>query len=271
MVLCNEEIGDAGVERAVPARFWQRERAGDSAIHLFPGRGAELLEQRAEVRVLFEDGSLHDLLHGFASFPALLGGVGGFHFFASGNNFGIILGFLPRGFQLLALLGGERFEPIAHAFGAVAGLLHFFQNRREAGICGEEGGIHRLLELLVERIAGLFERADGRIFLRFFAGGTETTGFLRWQATGGAIRTAMLTVLFPIRFAGWLGSVRLVGLSLRAGSVTDNECGAEGAEKHFRIHNNGFNPGRPRRLRFFSRPTTEEERPVRVVAQAGQR
>ena len=123
----------------------------------------------------------------------------------------------------------------------------------------------------VERIAGLFERADGRIFLRFFAGGTESTGFLRGQATHGAVRTAMLTVLFPIRFAGWLGSVRLVGLSLRAGSVTDNECGAEGAEKHFRIHDNGFNPGHPRRLRFFSRPTTEAEPPVRVVAQAGQR
>jgi len=259
-VLCNDEIGDAGVERA-----------GDSPIQLFPGRGAKLLEQGGEVRVLFEDGSLHDLVHGFAGFPALLGGAGGFHFFAGGNNFGIILGFLPRGFQLLALLGAERFEPIAHAFGAFAGLFHFFQNRREARIGGEEGGTHRLLELLVERIAGLFERADGRIFLRFFAGGTETMGFLRGQATHGAVRTAMLAVLFPIRFAGWLGGVRLVGLSLRAGSVTDNDCGAEGDEKDFRIHNNGFNPGRPRRLRFFSRPTKGAERLVRVVAQARQR
>ena len=72
-------------------------------------------------------------------------------------------------------------------------------------------------------------------------------------------------------FTGWLGGVRLVGLSLRTGSSTDNECGAEGAEKDFRIHDNRFNPGHLQRLRFFSRPTKGAERPARVVAQAGQR
>jgi hypothetical protein len=60
-------------------------------------------------------------------------------------------------------------------------------------------------------------------------------------------------------------------LSLRAGSGADHECGAEGAEKDFRIHDNGFNPGPPRRLRFFSRPTKGAGPQARVVAWAGPR
>ena len=130
---------------------------GTSRAARFTRRGPKLLEQRGKIRVLFDRRGFHRLLHGPTGFTPCFGRIGRSHFLARGHDFGIVLGGLAGGFQLLPLLGGQRLEAVAHPSGPVPGLLHFFQGGGEARIGGNNRGIHGTFQLLVDRIACLLK------------------------------------------------------------------------------------------------------------------
>jgi len=143
------------------------------------------LEERGQFGVLADQSVAHGLAHGlpgltafFRRFCRLLALAGGYYG-----------GVLPRRgsglFELFPLLGRELAEAFTHSLGTITRLLDVLQGRGQTGIGGEDGRVHGILDLLVDRLAGGDERANDRVIFSLCTCGGQAPGFIAIEAALG--------------------------------------------------------------------------------------